>query len=208
VYAIRPYKKWCFGIFHVTEVTMTYQPDIHHRHSIRLKDYDYSQAGAYFVTLCAWQRECLFGDIVDGEMRLNALGQAVLDEWNRTPEIRVQVSLDVSVVMPNHFHGIIAIDGSTFDGGNVVRAYCNTPLPIVHNQLRSPSQTIGAIVRGFKSAVTTQINVIRQNPNCPVWQRNYFERVIRNDAELDRAREYIINNPLKWELDKEHPANV
>jgi REP element-mobilizing transposase RayT len=187
---------------------MSFNSDIHHRHSIRLKDYDYSQAGAYFVTLCAWQRECLFGDIVDGEMQMNALGQVVLDEWNRTPEKRAQVSLDESVVMPNHFHGIIVIDGSTFDGGNVVGAYCNTPLPSVHNQLRSPSQTIDAIVRGFKSAVTTQINVIRQNPGCPVWQRNYFERVIRNDAELGRAREYIINNPLKWELDKEHPANA
>lgn len=179
---------------------MTYNPDIHHRHSIRLKGFDYSQAGAYFITICTWQRECLFGDIVDGVMTLNEWGQVVLDEWNRTPELRTQVSLDVAVIMPNHFHSIITVDSNT------VGAYCNTPPP--NTSLRSPSQTIGAIVRGFKSTVTKQINIIRQNPGSPVWQRNYYERVIRNDAELDRAREYIINNPLKWELDKENPANA
>jgi REP element-mobilizing transposase RayT len=178
---------------------MSFNSDIHHRHSIRLKDYDYSQAGAYFVTLCAWQRECLFGDIVDGEMRLNALGQVVLNEWNRTPEIRKEIEFDVAVVMPNHFHGIICI----VDDSTSVGATGRSPLPP-----EPRPRSLGAFVGGFKSAVTTQINVIRQNPRCPVWQRNYFERVIRNDAELGRAREYIINNPLKWELDEENPAHA
>jgi putative transposase len=88
---------------------MTYNPDIHHRRSIRLRGYDYSSAGAYFVTLCAQNRECLFGDIVDGVMVLNELGHVVLAEWERTPEIRKEIKLDVAVVMPNHFHGIICI---------------------------------------------------------------------------------------------------
>jgi REP element-mobilizing transposase RayT len=101
--------------------------------------------------------------------------------------------------MPNHFHGIICI----VDDGTIVGATGRSPLPPGPRP-----RSLGAFIGGFKSAVTTQINVIRQNPGCPVWQRNYFERVIRNDAELGRAREYIINNPLKWELDKEHPANA
>jgi putative transposase len=173
---------------------MTFIPDIHHRRSIRLKDYDYSQAGAYFVTIRTWQGECLFGDIDQGVLSLNELGQLTLDEWKRTPALRPQVSLDESVIMPNHFHGIIVVTG------DMVGAYCNTPL-------RSPSQTIGSIVRGFKAATTKQINIIRTNPGCPVWQRNYYERVIRNESELERAREYIANNPLKWTLDKDNPAN-
>jgi len=97
---------------------MTYNPDIHHRRSIRLRDYDFSAAGAYFMTICAWNRDCLFGDIVNGEMVLNDLGRLVFAEWNRTPEIRKEIELDVAVVMPNHFHGIICI---VDDGTNVGR---------------------------------------------------------------------------------------
>ena len=86
---------------------MTYNPDIHHRHSIRLQDYDYSQAGAYFVTICTWQRDCLFGEIVNGEMVLNDMGRIVVDEWEKTATVRKNVILDEFVIMPNHFHGII-----------------------------------------------------------------------------------------------------
>lgn len=195
---------------------MTYNPDIHHRHSIRLKGYDYSQAGAYFVTLCAWQRECLFGEIVNGEMVLNDMGQIVLEEWERTPKMRSNVELDVYSIMPNHFHAIIsvhdnvgahcmrpesAIVGESANGSQThKRAYVGAPL-------RRQSDSIGSIVAGFKSATTKQINIARVNLGCPVWQRNYYERVIRNEDELSRAREYIVNNPMKWELDKENPVN-
>ena len=86
---------------------MSYTPDIHHRHSIRLKDFDYAQAGAYFITICAWQRECLFGEIVNGEMVLNDMGRIVVEEWERTDTVRKNVIIDEFVVMPNHFHGII-----------------------------------------------------------------------------------------------------
>ncbi len=98
-----------------------FNPDIHHRHSIRLKNYDYSQAGAYFVTICAWHRECLFGDIADGEMRTNEYGRVVENEWLKTPDIRGNVELDYYVVMPNHFMGYWL--------STIVGAYCNTPLP-------------------------------------------------------------------------------
>jgi REP element-mobilizing transposase RayT len=94
---------------------MTFNPDIHHRRSIRLRDYDYSQVGAYFVTICAWQRECLFGEIVDGEMRLNEMGRIICAVWNDLPNHYRHVELDEFVAMPNHVHGIIVIVGGGFE---------------------------------------------------------------------------------------------
>ncbi|HIJ94423.1 MAG TPA: transposase [Desulfuromonadales bacterium] len=203
---------------------MIFNPDIHHRHSIRLKDYDYSQAGAYFVTLCAWQRECLFGDFVDGKMRLNELGQVVESVWCGLIRHFANLDLDQHVIMPNHFHGILQIN-DTANNDNVGAKQGSSALPgfdvdsgkgEAGETLASPLQNLlhgtvsgsfAAAVQNFKSVSTRKINKIRQNLGCPVWQRNYYERVIRNDAELERAREYIINNPLKWKLDKENPAN-
>ena len=196
---------------------MTYNPNIHHRRSIRLKDYDYSQAGAYFATLCAWQRECLFGDVVDGVMALNDAGKIVAEEWERIENVRDTVVLDEFVVMPNHFHAIIFltdavgamptarpetatisfVDAVKTKGGRAVGVAPTGPSP----------GSIGAIMAQFKSRVSKRIATLANNHGCPVWQRNYYERVIRNEYELARAREYIINNPMKWALDKENPDN-
>jgi REP-associated tyrosine transposase len=204
---------------------MVFNPDIHHRHSIRLKDYDYSQAGAYFVTICAWQRECMFGDIVDGEMRLNELGLLVESAWRGLARHFANLNLDEHVIMPNHFHGILQIN-DTANNDNVGAKQGSSALPDSHTcnskgeageTLASPLQkllqgtasgSLAALIQNFKSVSTRKINKIRQNPGCPVWQRNYYERVIRNYAELNRARKYIINNSLKWELDKENPVNA
>lgn len=164
------------------------------RRSIRLPGYDYSQAGAYFVTLCVHDRACLFGEVVDGAMRLNELGALVASEWLRTATIRPQVTLDEFVVMPNHFHAIIAIEDSR-----------RGVLPYARPRFRSPAESLGSIVRGFKSATTTLINSMRNSPGVPVWQRNYYEHVIRNESELTRIREYIANNPHQWSLDRENP---
>lgn len=190
-----------------------YNPDIHHRRSIRLKDYDYSSAGAYFVTICTWQRECLFGEIVDGKMRLNDCGNIVLTEWEQTRIMRNNVDLDAYIIMPNHFHAIFSVQNDDIVGAHCMRPDSISPGPQANRAhssapLHRQSGSIGSIIAGFKSATTKQINVLRNNPGCPVWQRNYYERVIRNDNELTRAREYIINNPLKWALDKENPANM
>jgi REP element-mobilizing transposase RayT len=173
---------------------MKYDRDKHRRRSIRLRGYDYGRAGAYFVTLCAHDRASLFGEIVDGVMRLNDLGRVVDSEWLKTPRMRPQVELDEYIVMPNHFHAILVV----VDMGRGVLPYAPT--------LRSPSRTVGAIVRGFKSAVTKRINQIRRTPGLPVWQRNYYEHVIRNEGELTRIREYIVDNPSQWALDRENPA--
>ena len=148
-----------------------FDPEKHHRRSIRLGGYDYSQAGAYFVTVCTRNRECLFGEIIDGEMRLNDAGRMVDSEWLNTPRIRPQVELDGYIVMPNHVHGIICVvddgRGTARRAPTVERFGCPVP------------GSLPTIVRAFKSAATKQINTLRGTPGTPVWQRNYYEYVIR-----------------------------
>ena len=164
------------------------------RRSIRLQGYDYSQAGAYFVTLCTQNRECLFGEIVNGEMRLNEAGRVVADEWINTAEIRDEIELDEWVVMPNHFHGILVITVGRGDR----RVAPTGPQP----------RSIGAVMAGFKSAATKRINELRQTPGMKLWQRNYWEHIVRNEPELNRIREYIHNNPAQWVLDKLYPSSL
>lgn len=168
-----------------------------HRRSIRLPGYDYAGAGWYFVTICTHGRECLFGEIVNGVMVLNDLGEIVHDEWNQTSMIRPTIELGEFVVMPNHFHGIIVIHESVGAYGNTpVGAYINTPLrPDNPTAFRSPSKTIGAVVRGFKSAATKHINIWRNTPGAPVWQRNYYEHIIRNEKSYLNITQYISDNP-------------
>ena len=169
---------------------MPYNPDVHHRHSIRLKEYDYTQNGAYFVTIVTYQREPLFGEIVDGVMQLNEWGEIARREWFKTAELRPFVELyeDEFVVMPNHAHGILWMN----DDVGAERRSAPTDMPHV------TAGSLGAIVRAYKSAVTYAINAARQTRGMVVWQRNYYEHIIRNDADLNRIRNYIVNNPLKW----------
>ena len=181
------------------------------RKSIRLKEYDYAAIGYYFITICTHLRECLFGEIINEKMVLNRNGKIIHTEWLKTPVIRPNVRLDEFVIMPNHLHGILVIEYSMNRdngcNGRGVMHYTPTEIQTEIPHLRSPSQTIGSIVRGFKSAVTKQINGIRNTPGYPIWQRNYYERIIRNDRELFNIRQYIISNPLKWEWDKENQQN-
>ena len=176
---------------------MKYDPNVHHRRSIRLQGYDYSQAGAYFVTICTRNRKCIFGEILGGEMRLNEVGRIVSREWIRTAEIRTEIELDAWVVMPNHFHAILVIADRR---GTARRA------PTVEQFGRPVSGSVPTIVRSFKSAVTKRVNELCHTPGTPLWQRNYWERIIRNEREWNRIREYIQNNPIQWELDKLHPS--
>ncbi|MEK7279529.1 MAG: transposase [Nitrospirota bacterium] len=176
-----------------------YNPDIHRRRSIRQKEYDYATIGAYFVTICTYKRECIFGDILDGKMQSNEFGHIVEMEWLKTPIIRSNIALDGFVVMPNHFHGIMVI--------NECRGVLQYA-PTRQHEFRSPSQTIGAIIRGFKSAATKTINELRDTLGLPVWQRNFFEHIIQKEEELYRIREYINNNPLQWAEDENNPLNI
>ena len=172
---------------------MKYASDKHHRHSIRLKHYDYSSPGAYFVTICTQNRECLFGEIVARKMVLNDAGKIVADEWIKTGDIRDEIELDAWVVMPNHFHGIVMIRRGD-------RPVAPTPTPLPGPRPKS----IGSLMSGFKSTVTKCINKIRQTPGISVWQRNYYEHIIRNETELDNIRQYIIDNPLNWQSDENY----
>jgi len=179
-----------------------YNPNIHHRKSIRLKGYDYSQAGLYFVTICTQNRECLFGNITDAKMILNDAGKMVEKCWYEIPNHFPNTRLHPMVVMPNHFHGIIELVG-TKNHSPVVGAKNISPL-------RSPSKTIGSVVRGFKIGVTKWFR--EKYPNHfpvgqSVWQRNYWEHIIQNENEYHRITQYIINNPVKWYNDKLHNSD-
>jgi putative transposase len=171
--------------------------NIHHRNSIRLRAHDYTSSGAYFVTVCAAQKQHLFGDILEGEMALNDLGRIVLECWNALPEHFPNVALDEFVVMPNHVHGIVLIERPP------VGARHASPLHATEKPKNGvPAGSLGAIVGSFKSAVTKRVNESRGPPGVPVWQRNYHERIIRSDRELEDTRRYVTNNPLAWALDE------
>ena len=161
--------------------------DMPRRRSLRLKGYDYSQAGVYFVTICAHGKVCLFGDVIGSEMKVNELRRKVQAVWNGLPVHYPHVATDAFVVMPNHVHGVI-----------VIRAGLK-PAPTARHGLSE-------IIRGFKTFSARMINEFRKTSGTPVWQRNYYEHIIRNDADYDRIAEYIDNNPQRWAEDSLHPA--
>ena len=180
---------------------MIFNPEIHHRRSMRLKGYDYTQSGAYFVTLVTHQREEIFGRVVDAEMELSALGQVARDEWMKTAKLRPTVQLfeDEFIVMPNHVHGILwLLNDDSVD----VRAQRRCAL--THPQVIPGA--LGASVRAYKSAVTYAINGAQKTRGAPVWQRNYYEHIIRSEADLNNIWAYIDNNPRKWDEDRLHPS--
>ncbi len=179
---------------------MNYDPDKHRRRSIRLKGYDYSEAGAYFITICTNHRECLFGDVVDGEMRLNDAGTMVRDVWRKISEHFSHADINEFVVMPNHVHGIILI----YPNGRGMA--CHAP---THRQFAKPiAGSLSTIVGSLKSAITRQINQIHNTQGHPIWQGNYYEHIIRSEVEMNRVRQYIIDNPAKWDDDEDNPVNV
>jgi REP element-mobilizing transposase RayT len=191
--------------------TEIYRPENHHRRSLRLQGYDYAMAGMYFVTICAHEHTCLFGEIVEGQMRLNDAGIIIAEEWTMTATMRKNISVDAFVVMPNHFHGIIGIHVDCW--GTMHRAHIQPDTKQEGTMHRAPtkeqfgkptSNSIPTIIRGFKSAVTKRINETRKTPGMPVWQRNYYEHVIRGDDDLNRICEYIINNSANWQEDEEN----
>ena len=156
------------------------------------------------MTVCTYENECLFGAVVDGQMILNDFGRVVEREWTKSQEIRAEIELDVFQVMPNHFHGIIRINQIDANVG----AHCDVPLRQKEQFGKSTKNSVPTIIKLFKASVTKRINIIRGEPGHPVWQRNYYEHVIRNENELDRIREYIINNPFNWQDEKDNPENL
>jgi len=238
------------------ENKIKFNPDLHHRRSIRLKGYDYAQAGLYFITICFHEKLCIFGEIINGEMSLNIYGQIAHEEWQRTETIRNNSVLHEFIIMPNHIHGIIEI---LFKKGE--QKYDQIEIA----KFQSPTQTIGSIIRGFKLATIkkikekigtgefqftqdslielrstgdkkikpdfsietrsagdtklipdfsietrsgelqfapTGITELIKDLNFKIWQRNYYEQIIRNEMAYHSISNYIKNNPMKWNKNK------
>jgi putative transposase len=165
--------------------------------SLRLEHYDYTKIGAYFVTICTKEHRNLFGKIENGLMKLNNSGEIVQHEWLQLDRLRDNVELDEFVVMPNHFHAILFITREM--EGTASRA------PTKRIFGKPVSGSLSSIIGGFKSGVAKKINQLKNPVHAGVWQRSFFEHVIRTEESLDRLREYIVTNPLRWELDRENP---
>ena len=203
---------------------MKYNPEIHHRRSIRLKGYDYTQPGAYFVTMVTHHRDEIFGEIKNGEMKLSPLGMIVREEWLRSAIIRKEIQIfdDEFVIMPNHLHGInwivnVGADGVRPDN----HAHPNDGrMPSAPTQqdarqdtrqdarraslLRRAPCSLRSFIAGFKASVTSRAG--RELNITGIWQRNYYEHIIRNERELNNIARYIVNNPLNWQLDRDNAA--
>ena len=179
-------------------------PATHHRRSIRLQEYDYSRAGAYFVTICTKKHTGLFGNISDGTMRLNEAGKMVQTVWNEIPSHYCSFSVDEFIIMPNHIHGIISIVGAG------PFACPDSMQPSTNGQPQGVAPTMLSLSDGvhrFKTMTTKRYtDGVKREGWRPfsntLWQRNYWEHVIRNDQDLNLIREYIHNNPKQWELDE------
>lgn len=221
-----------------------FDPKTHHRRSIRLKGYDYSQAGIYYVTIVTHGRKMLFGDVVDGEVVLNETGKIVQWEWQRLAQRFKFIQLGTFIVMPNHFHGIIIMNDAGATRADLIGAPSNAAR--VHNSLidgneagatrtdliGAPSNAVrvhnsiidgnegsplpptgpkpaslGAIIGQFKSRVTKRLWKKPELARMPIWQRDYYEHIIRNDQDLQRIWRYIESNPSMWMDDDENPAN-
>ncbi len=209
---------------------MKFDPKIHHRRSIRLQGYDYTTAGAYFITIVAYQRECLFGEIQNGEMILSAMGQIADENWRAIPEHFPNAESGTYVVMPNHVHGIIilhdeSIVGATHPVGGATQIVVGATHPVVGatkivvgatqpvvgaTHWVAPTKngpkrgSIGAIIGAYKMAVTRRIQ--RELNGANIWQRNYYEHIIRNDDEHNRMHVYIESNIDNWANDDENPV--
>lgn len=186
------------------------------RRSIRLKGYDYSQPGAYFITICTHGRECLYGEIENGEMQLNAAGEAVRFTWFDLVNHVAGIILGPFVIMPNHAHGVIEIvavgaGSQPARMGAELRAGGGPGERAVGAERagQGPARTgtrmgvaLPEIVRQFKTFSARRVNALRKTQGVPVWQRNYWEHIIRDEPSYERIAEYILNNPRKWEEDQ------
>jgi len=160
------------------------------RRSIRLPGYDYSGAGAYYVTICVHRKECLLGEVVSGVMHLNHLGRIADRHWVSLSVRFPSIALDRHCVMPNHLHGTLLLKCSSAARGN-----------------QDGAPPLGKVIAYFKYRSTKQINAMRGTPSRRFWQRNYYEHIIRSEEELDRIRKYIVENPLKWDSDPDNPRS-
>ena len=186
-----------FGRTPCAPTVMLFDPNQHHRRSVRREGHDYSSAGCYFLTICAARRGEIFGRIEDGELQINRFGKIVCEEWARIAEMREEIELDDWIVMPDHLHAIIHIIHSRDVLGDA--AFGHTPCAGTN------TRSVASLVGGFKSAATSRINALRGQPT-KVWQRNYWEHIVRDERDLENHRRYISENPTRWQTKRDYPA--
>jgi len=179
-----------------------FDPQIHHRHSIRLKGYDYSQEGAYYVTIMTWHRDCIFGEVINDEVILSDFGKIADECWRAIPEHFPFVELGAYVIMPNHVHGIIVITNGG-RGAAMLRPYDDNPNS---HKINVKPGSLSVIVRSYKSAVSYCIH--NEYNATGIWQRNYYEHIIRDEKDLQNKTDYINANPSLWTEDENNPHNV
>ncbi len=178
---------------------------LRNRRTIRLKEYNYAQTGAYFVTVCVQERKCFFGNIINGQIILNGAGRMIENNWHNLSQRFANIELDEFIIMPNHLHGVIKI----IVGAPLVGAQKKDNM-VAENNVGAgtrPAPTLGDMIGVFKSITTNEyIRNVKNNDwqpfNKRLWQRNFYEHIIRDENDLNRVREYIITNPAKWEEDK------
>ena len=191
---------------------MPHEYDKHKRRSTRLKGYDYSQPGVYFLTICTQLHRCLFGEIVGGKMQPNLCGSIVSDEWLRSFEIRDELDLDEWILVPNHIHGLVIINDTHVAGS--AREMATGKVEIRSGRQRRQNsrsvmpgrkpRSISSFVAQFKSTSARRIHKVLGISAKSVWQRNYYDHIIRNEKDLDTKRQYIAENPLRWEAEREN----
>jgi REP element-mobilizing transposase RayT len=175
--------------------------NIQNRKAMRLKNYDYNQSGAYFITICIQQRECLLGNITNGMLQLNEYGEIVNKIWSELPKYFQSIDIDAAVIMPNHFHGIVINCDRNISTQNST-AYIQESSLFYQRKTK-----LGKIIAYFKYQTTKLINQKRTMEGVRVWQRNYYDHIIRSQESLEILRKYIIENPLHWTTDQLHPHN-
>jgi len=190
---------------------MPYNPSLHNRHSIRLQGYDYSQSGAYFITICTDKKKNYFGEIVNGDVKLNLEGQYAFHQWKMIPQRFGNVEVDEFIIMPNHIHGIIVIRSGRGEGSDNKdlsgkQRLLSDPSPLqAHEKIQlngTVPGSIGAIVQNFKSNISRKINALPKMQGVTIWQKNFYDHIIRDEEDYARIVEYIRNNPRDWEQDE------
>ncbi len=173
------------------------------RRPMRLRHFDYASPAAYFVTICTRDRLCILGEVVNGIVSLNENGRLVQRAWKNLPNHYPHVEIDCWVIMPNHIHGILVLTGK---GGNRVGTKGRAGLKPAPTEGRAAPHGLPEVVRAFKTFSARRINLHRGTSGSSLWQRGYFEHVIRSESSLNRIRRYIVENPLRWDEDLENPA--